>query len=164
MGFIDTSTVAILPVFYNVVHAVGRQCPNMRDDVKLIQYLLIAFYAKAPAATTSIKKPPGDLTVTGNCGPTTMNWIMHFQRDIAKTSKFKIALDGRIDRIRNKNFVGSISGTIYGLAFLNRGVVKLNPDAFVLTPMLVPMENPMKVPPPSNDMVRELPEDTFVPV
>lgn len=153
MGFIDTSTEEILPVFYNVVHAVGQQCPNMRDDVKLVQYLLIAFYANGEPV--GLKKPPGDLTVTGYCGPTTMNWILALQRDMRKKSKYKIAIDGRIDRVRNKNLVGSITGTVYTLAFLNRGVIKWNPDAFIATPMLIPLENPMNVPPPSNDMVYE---------
>lgn len=37
MGLIDTAPGTTLPVFYNVVHAVGKNCPNMRDDVKLGQ-------------------------------------------------------------------------------------------------------------------------------
>jgi len=155
MGFIDTSTDDTLPIFFNVVHAVGKQCPNMRDDVKLVQHLLIAFYAKSEAEL-GWKKPPGELTVTGNCGTTTMNWIQHFQMDIRK-GLGKGTLDGRVDRVRNKNLVGAISGTTYTLAFLNRGVMNFNPDAFVMTPKLVPLENPMNVPPPSNDMVRGIP-------
>lgn len=48
MGFIDTSSVAQPSVFYNVVHAVGKNCPNMGEDVKLVQYLLKILYDKFP--------------------------------------------------------------------------------------------------------------------
>lgn len=157
MGFIDTSTSEYLEVFYNLVHAVGRGCPNMRDDVKLIQYLLISFYEVG--VQYGYKKPPGELTITGECGPTTINWITDLQYSLRKRSK-SVALDGRIDRIRNKTFVGSISKTRYTLAWLNYGVRKYNPDAFVATPTLIPLENPMNVPPPSNDMVRGIPVST----
>ena len=152
MGFIDTSTDDTLPIFFNLVHAVGRQCPNFRDDVKLIQHLLIAFYAKSDVEL-GWKKPPGELTVTGECGTTTLNWIQQFQMDIRK-GLGKGTLDGRIDRVRNKSLIGAISATTYTLAFLNRGVMNFNPEAFVMTPSLIPLENPMNVPPPSNDMVR----------
>lgn len=150
MGFIDTSNVKDLPVFYNVVHAVGQQCPNQRDDVKLVQYLLISWYAVSEQY--GYERPAGNLTVTGNCDRTTMNWIQHFQYSLRKRSH-SVALDGRIDRVRNKSGIGSISKTRYTLLFLNRGVMKCNPEAFVATPHLIPLENPMNVPPPSNDMV-----------
>lgn len=158
MGFIDDLPNSNMPIFYNVVHAVGRQCPNQRDDVKLIQYLLISFYEVSEPI--GYKKPPGNLAVTGNCDQTTMNWISDFQYSLRRNSK-PVALDGRIDRLRNKSGIGSISKTRYTLLFLNRGVMKYNPDAFVATPRLIPLENPMNVPPPSNDMV--VPQEIVVP-
>jgi len=161
MGFIDTSVADYLPVFYNVVHAVGKQCPNMRDDVKLVQYLLIAFYDTG-AQAKGWKRPPGELTITGVCGPTTMNWILDFQINVRKES-YSVALDNRVDRVRNKNLYGSISKTHYTLARLNFGVKKYNPDAFVATPYLIPLENPMNVPPPSNDMVNPQPQMPWTP-
>lgn len=154
MGFLDTSERKALPVFYNVVHAVGKQCPNVRDDVMLIQYLFKAFYDKAEVKK-GWKKPPGEMKVTGLCGPTTMSWIIHFQRDVYKEAPGQISLDNRIDRVRNKSLVGSLTGTIYTLAWLNAGVANHNPEAFVLIPLLVPLTNPMNVPPPSIDIVRE---------
>jgi hypothetical protein len=36
-------------------------------------------------------------------------------------------------------------------------VLNFNPAAFVMTPSLIPLENPMNVPPPSNDMVKGIP-------
>lgn len=156
MGFIDTlENKKFLPVFYNVVHAVGKQCPNMRDDVKLVQYLLIAFYDKG-AAERGWKKPPGELTITGFCGPTTMNWILDFQRSCYKDFGGDVSLDSRIDRVRNGKTKGSITGTTYTLIWLNKGVATYNPDAFVMTPHLIPLENPMNVTPPSNDIIREI--------
>lgn len=151
MGFIDTAPGTNLPVFYNVVHAVGANCPNVRDDVKLVQYLLIAFYEKA--GVLGLTKPQGDIGVTGYCGPATMNWILKFQLDYAKTHPGDIAVDNRVDRIRQKNFFGSISKTRYTLAILNANVRDLNPEAFIALPGVIPLENPMDVPPPSWDVV-----------
>lgn len=152
MPFVDTSTNKNLPIFYNVVHAVGKECPNMRDDVMLVQYLLKAFYDKG-APAKGWQKPPGEMKVTGLCGPTTKSWIIHFQRDVYKEFPGAISLDTRVDRIRNKDLRGSITGTIYTLAWLNNGVAKYNPQAFVMTPVLIPMV--ANVPPPSIDIVRE---------
>lgn len=102
MGFIDTAPGTNLPIFYNVVHAVGKQCPNLRDDVKLVQFLLIALYEKFPNL-----KPPGELAVTGTCDSTTINWILSFQRDTKRYNPTTAVYpDGRVDRIRNKNLVG----------------------------------------------------------
>lgn len=160
MGFIDSSTNEYLPVFYNVVHAVGRQCPNLLNDVKLVQYLLIALYSSSEPVIRS-EKPPGDLTITGVCNTTTQSWIQHFQAHVNRRQPGKVLFDGRIDRIRNKNLIGSISRTTYTLASLNRGVMKYNPNAFTTTPSLIALENPMNVPPPSNDMV--LPQNLPIP-
>lgn len=151
MGFIDTAPGTTLPAFYNLVHAVGANCPNMRDDVKLVQYMLIALYEKGVAE--GMTKPAGELAVTGICDSVTMNWILKFQMDAAKAHPGKIAVDNRIDRIRQKNFIGSISHTVYTLAALNASLLKLNPEAFVGLPAVIPLENPLSVPPPSWDVV-----------
>lgn len=152
MGFIDTSSDPKVPIFYNVVHAVGVYCPNHRDDVKLIQYLLIAFYDRALASSSIYTRPKGDLTVDGSCGPITNNWILKFQLDVNKRYPNTVAVDNRVDRVRNKNLVGSISGTVYTDAVLNRFVSAINPEAFILLPSLVPLEDPNNVGPPTADM------------
>ncbi|HLA94410.1 MAG TPA: hypothetical protein VK612_01730 [Pyrinomonadaceae bacterium] len=152
MGFIDTAPGKELSVFYNVIHAVGANCPNARDDVKLIQYMLMAFYDRA--VTSGLTRPSGDIAVTGYCGPATMNWILSFQRDYGKGHPGEIMVDNRVDRIRDKSsFMGSISKTYYTLAVLNASVKKQNPEAFVLLPGLIPLENPLNVPPPGWDTV-----------
>lgn len=154
MGFIDTAPGTKTPVFYNVVHAVGKLCPNIRDDVKLVQYLLMAFYRKA--VSDGFETPNGDIGVTGYCGTATMNWILKFQLDMSQDYPGNIAVDNRVDRIRNKDFVGSISKTRYTLAYLNRGVIVYNPEAFAALPVLIPLENIMNVPPPSWDVIKEM--------
>ncbi|HLA94163.1 MAG TPA: hypothetical protein VK612_00475, partial [Pyrinomonadaceae bacterium] len=162
MGFIDTSNDPKVPVFYNVVHAVGLQCPNPRDDVKLVQYLLLAFYDKALASSSVYTRPNGNLTVDGSCGPITNNWILKFQLDVNKRYPNTVMEDSRMDRVRNKDLIGSISGTVYTLAILNRFVQAINPDAWALVPALIPLDNQESVPPPSNDVVGDG-ESTIVP-
>lgn len=163
MGFIDTSTVAQPSVFYNVVHAVGKNCPNMRDDVQLVQYLLKILYDKFPPNC----RPKGNMTVDGLCGPVTRSWILKFQMHFNADNPGMIMVDGRVDRIRNKDFVGSISKTQYTLAVLNKNAAKLNPEGWTATPSLVPLQNPASIPPPSIDVVDETqiirPKPTSVP-
>jgi hypothetical protein len=156
MGFIDNSNDPNLPVFYNVIHAVGKQCPNVRDDVKLVQYLLMSFYERALPVSAIYTKPKGDMKVDGICGPVTLNWILKFQLDVNQRHPGTVAADNRVDRVRNKDLVGEISGTVYTLAVLNRFTLKVNPEAWVATPSLIPLENPANVPPPSMDMVLPL--------
>lgn len=151
MGFIDTTTDPRLAVFYNVVHAVGKNCPNQRDDVKLVQYLLMAFYDKVPSLT----QPKGEIAVTGYCGPATMNWIVQFQLDANKLAFGSTALDSRIDRVRDHNVKGSFTKTYYTILTLNKWVIDLNPEAWLMTPLLIPLDNPMNVPPPSWDVVQQ---------
>jgi len=155
MGFIDTTNNPRLPSFYNVVHAVGSACPNLGNDVRLIQYLLKAFYEKAP----DLKSPGGAMTVDGFCGPTTQAWINRFQMDMNRYSGI-VAQDGRMDRVRNNSVTSSISRTVYSLALLNRWTAASNPSAWIMVPSVVPLENPMSVPPPSWDV---MPQEQNVP-
>jgi len=156
MGFIDTSNDQDLPVYYNLVHAVGKGCPNMRDDVKLVQYLLISFYDKALSASNVYTKPKGDMKVDGVCGPVTLNWILKFQLDVNTRYPGTVYADNCVDRVKNKNLTGSISGTIYTLAVLNKFTLKVNPDAYYATPLVIPLENSMNQPLPSADVMRSV--------
>lgn len=149
MGFIDTAPGTTLPVFYNVVHAVGDLCPNQKDDVKLVQYLLMAVYEKMPSEA----RPKGNIGVTGFCGGATLNWILKFQLDISTQEPSKIAVDKRVDRVRDKSLIGTISKTTYTLAFLNANVIYYNPEKFAALPQVVPLQKWSDVPPPSNDML-----------
>lgn len=150
MGFIDTAPGTNRPVFYNLVHAVGVNCPNMPNDVKLIQYFLKSFYSRIPNHESS-----NEVAINGVCDSITMNWILKFQMEASACHPGKILIDQRFDRIREKNFVGTISHTVYSLAVLNSSVLKYNPEAFASTPRFVPLENIANVPPPSWDIVQK---------
>lgn len=163
MGFVDTSPSADLPVFYNVVHAVGNNCPNLPDDVKLVQYLLKIYFEKFPSEC----RPNGNITVDGVCGPITRNWILKFQLDCSYEYPGEILVDGRVDRIRNQSLKGAISKTYYTLSFLNSSAAHYNPEGWKATPFLIPLQNPSSVPLPSIDVVNETqvvkPKPTTVP-
>ena len=147
MGYIDTSEK--LPIFYNVIYAVGKNCPNKRDDVMLVQYLLDWYYKNyQPQAAV----PEGVIKVDGIFGDVTANWILKFQLDFM-LSGYPIQADNRIDRIRDKeSFYDSSSDTVYTLAWLNWIVSSEEPEAFAKTARFVPLQNSRNVP-PSNDIV-----------
>ena len=73
MGFIDTAPA--LPVFYNVVHAIGLNSPNQKDDVMLVQYLLKHWYH---TVTPKEAVPKGQMKIDGICDGLTINWIRKF--------------------------------------------------------------------------------------
>ncbi len=149
MGFIDTSPA--IPVLYNVINAVGLNCPNKRDDVKMVQYLLKHFYANVEPKAA---KPQGEMKVDGICGGITITWIQRFQFDLM-ILYHSIYADWRVDRIRNTDSLeGSISKTNYTLAWLDWYVADLAPLEYSLLPMHVPVANPHNVPPPSIDIVK----------
>jgi hypothetical protein len=154
MVFIDSSTDPTVPVFYNVVHAVGKQCPNVRDDVKTVQYLLLAFYDKAYSSSSVYTRPKDEMKFDGACSPVTLNWILKFQLDVNTRCPGRLAADNRVDRVRNKNFQGSITGLAYTLGIPNKFVQKINPEAY-LPPLSVPLENSVGVAAPSRDVVRK---------
>jgi hypothetical protein len=78
MRFIDTCDSQTTPEFYNVVHAVRKNCPNRHDDVKIVQLMLQMFYSGA-----GLTRPKGQMIPDGICGPITKNWILKFQLDIS---------------------------------------------------------------------------------
>lgn len=156
MGFIDTlgtfgvgdDDVDFFPVFYNVVHAIGENSPNQRDDVLLIQQLLYLTYKPFPQSA-----PKGRLTIDGVCGGITKNWILKFQLDMRALGN-SIQADKRVDRIRDKEgMVGSLSDTYYTLAYLNWYTSYYTPEEYAKIPLHIPLQNIATVPPPSNDVV-----------
>lgn len=138
MGYVDydTSDNATLVQYYNIYHAVGKNCPNMSDDVKLVQYLLKIFYETFPVHL----RPGGVMTVDGLCGPITNHWIYKFQWDANKQHPNEVALDNVVDPIRkNQGWKGSISNTYYTLYLLNYNAQKRDPKGFFQALFLVPM-------------------------
>lgn len=141
MGVIDSSLNPALPVFYNAVFSVGKNCPNMSNDVKLIQYMLKNYYESAPPQTI---RPAGrKIEVNGIYDSPTDYAIVWYQNEIATLGGNEaIMVDGRVDRIFNKfNFKGSISQKHYTLYWLNQNLKHQNPAAFAALPSVVPMQN-----------------------
>lgn len=136
MGYIDTSEK--LPLFYNLFSAVGENCPNRRDDVMLVQYLL---YWRYKNSKPYFAAPEGEINIDGIYDEITNNWILKFQSDIM-LSGYPIQADNCVDRILDKEtFRGLSADTIYTLALLNWIVSCEEPEAFAKTPAFVPLQN-----------------------
>jgi hypothetical protein len=127
MAFRDRNVLAgVLPTgFYNVNYSVGRSARNFPDDVMLVQLLLKKVYDK----DRGVLAPPGEMEVTGFCGPTTMSWIQHFQLQCKTQFQLSIATDGVVDRCRER-VQSTISRTIYTILHLNAVVRKGDPGAY----------------------------------
>src|SRR5579883_3181062 len=119
MPFLDISSDSRLPSFYNVISAVGTQCPNQPNEVKLVQMMLQIIY----------DAPAGELKPDGMCGPKTQKWIRQFQSDMRRSGT-PTSTDGRIDRARNQQGFGSISQTRYCIISLNEVAQACNPAAW----------------------------------
>lgn len=130
MPFVDTTEHPDIPVFMNVTFAVGKNAPNVRDDVAWVQFLLEKFYTKKTViidtrgGTATFTRPKGNLTRDGIFGPITANWILKFQLDINSLRRVLLA-DGRVDRARIQRGKGmqSVTGSISHLAYT---IVMLN--------------------------------------
>lgn len=161
MGFIDPLTPAQqrggflpFPFIFNVVRAVGKNCPNVPDDVKMVHYLLIKFYDRAPTFV-DVKKPKGEINFnSGAYSAATENWITKCQIDMNFTLGVPVAMDKRIDRIRNKDTVqGSLTKMDYTLYWLNSLLQRFDSLNFLALPSFVPVVTG-QVPPSSFDVVR----------
>jgi hypothetical protein len=106
--------------FYNVNFAVGKNCPNYREDVLLVQFFLKRIYMID--GMTGLK-PKGNMTVDGKCGPVTQNWIRKFQIDMMNRG-LKCYPDGLVNKAGNTtgNKVGSLSHTFYTIRLMNNGM------------------------------------------
>jgi hypothetical protein len=162
MGFIDPLTpeqqsTLPFPFLFNVVRAVGKNCPNLEDDVKLVHYLLIKFY-DVGGRSTGGAKPNGVISFeSGAYSDATENWITKAQIDINFFAGLRptVAMDKRVDRIRSKDnlFQSSLTKTTYTLAALNSFVQRFDPLGFLALPAFVPVVVG-SVPEPSPDFVK----------
>lgn len=76
MIFTATENGRCSSIFYDVYEAVGEGCPNLPDDVTLVQYLLYRIYRKTGSP------PAGKIKIDGVCGAVTQSWIHKFQWDV----------------------------------------------------------------------------------
>lgn len=113
---------------YNVDMAVGRNAPNVRDDVLLVQYFLKRIYEKPVYETGSVTPQQGKMVLDGICGPTTLSWIGHFQLDMHAFG-YNCVVDQRVDRARGTAY-SSISQTVYTILVLNNAFMRHYPEIF----------------------------------
>jgi hypothetical protein len=106
--------------FYNVFAAVGYGCPNMEEDVKVVQFFLKRLYG---IENMKKNKPWGEMTIDGKVGPITRAWIMRTQM-ISQN----VLVEGIVDKAGNENnpsnWETSISHTKYVIRMLNNHLRK----------------------------------------
>ena len=117
-------------LFYNVDAAVGKDCPNRRPDVLLVQYLLTVC-TKAPKLAYIRISAMGDekyMKITG----TWEDWdvyLLNFQNDLKQRGKL-ILRDGRVDPVAAGRPRGLIHHMQYTILYLNLGYSALRPNDF----------------------------------
>jgi hypothetical protein len=108
--------------FYNLDQAVGKNCPNVADDVMLVQFF-IRELAKDPQVGPGTR-PSAPLAVDGVYTPAVGEWILWVQKSINQKNPGTSLADGRVDPARglatNGKFLKStISHTQYTIVTLN---------------------------------------------
>ena len=111
MPFVYSTGNPTFPEIINVEKAVGRGCPNLPDDVKLVQFLLKKVFASPLWKDFLIQRP-----LTGDCDELTSAWIYLFQCCMRARGGSGVA-DQRVDRATG--MVGPVSGKTYTIVNLN---------------------------------------------
>lgn len=114
MAYIDTTNDPKLPTFYNVTQSVGQGCPNMNEDVMMVQFFLERIYAAGKMGTT----PKGKMKIDGVFGPITRNWVLKFQLDCLNAGK-NVYPDAIVDSAKTGTMDSSITQTRYTIIYLN---------------------------------------------
>ena len=118
----------LVNLVYSVDQAVGEGCPNRRDDVLLVQFLLRTL--REDTEENGVKypgfRPPGQdpIDIDGVFGPQTNKYIRFFDAELnrqraGQPESAKVVTDGRIDPIASGGFYGSLSHKIYKMFLLN---------------------------------------------
>jgi hypothetical protein len=94
MAIRRTTANRALPVFFDVSHRVGPNCPNHRDDVMLVQYLMKKTYQAGAPRRWQPVLPPGGVTVDGRFSYLDKYLILHYQLESAYSGR-----GGHIDGI-----------------------------------------------------------------
>jgi peptidoglycan hydrolase-like protein with peptidoglycan-binding domain len=114
------------PVIFINNFAVGAGCPNKRDDVLLVQFMLVVLgypTDRASAPTGSYKDPDGI------CGPQTVAAIKSFQHQAslpyAPDSLIRMTEDGKVSPVR-RGVPGSSGAVPWSTAGHALTIVRLN--------------------------------------
>jgi hypothetical protein len=132
MAFRDSKSCAndAWPSYYNLHAAVGPDCPNRKDDVMLVQFLLKQHYSSPQHRAYA---PAGEMVVDGIWGPITSRWLVAFQLS-KRNAGWLVLVDGRADPARGPK--SSISHTAYIIRILSiqwwsdLAALKLNIDRY----------------------------------
>jgi hypothetical protein len=101
--------------FYNIDRAVGRGCPNGREDVLLVQ-LFLRRVLEGYNDPVPGEKP---LLIDGSYGSQTQRYIDHWQKGTNLVNPTAVVADGVISSISERSGLGSRSGRVFGLILLN---------------------------------------------
>jgi hypothetical protein len=114
-----------MKLVYSVDQPVGPGCPNRRDDVLLVQFLLRVAMEDNPPKNVGYR-PPDErpITVDGLFGRQTAAYIRYFQEEDGRRVQqgqfqFAPATDGRIDPVASGTAFGAHSKTLYTIVDLN---------------------------------------------
>jgi hypothetical protein len=104
---------------YSVDKAVGAGCPNLRDDVALVQFFVRAVLEGGK----EYQLPPGwPLLADGICGPQTISYIKAWQAQESKLDAdpwFNGVQDGQVSPMLSRDFTGSKSHARYAIYAFN---------------------------------------------
>ncbi len=125
--------------FYVVDSTVGKGCPNIRQDVLLVQFFLRALMVDAGKEKAYV--PPGEqpIKVDGVCGAHTIAYIKFFQEEnMRRNPGATIHVDGRVDPLLTGSSVSSITHSTYTIVRLN-STYKTRFGTFFANPILDPL-------------------------
>ena len=100
------------PEIINVEKAVGRNCPNPPEDVKMVQFFLRKIFT-APKWTNLLRQR----APSGVCDEMTIAWIYFFQTCIRAMVGGSCVADQRVDRMTSQ--LGPVHHHVYAILHLN---------------------------------------------
>jgi hypothetical protein len=112
--YLLSKTGPIIDLLYTIDQAVGRACPNLREDVFLVQFLVRRVLE---GWNDTLPGPP--LAIDGIFGKRTEEYIHHFQEGENKRVPGLMFVDGVIDPIKDRAGYVPKTDKGYTIIFLN---------------------------------------------
>lgn len=118
-------------LFYNVDAAVGRSCPNQRNDVLLVQYLLqenmrLKNFSYIPSTVLDGKV---QIPINGLWDQSWDTFLFNYQNELKHRGR-PVVHDGRVDPVTGGRVFGPIHHTMYTILWLNMGYLEMRPTDF----------------------------------
>ncbi len=110
------NTPTLFHLFYNVDAAVGKNAPNRRDDVLLVQYLL-----KSASTLGYPQVFNWNLLNYPLSGSWDRNWagLLAAYTDSEVAARNKMVADDRVDPVKNGRLIGPVHHAQYTIVVLN---------------------------------------------